>query len=107
LNSIVPTEQSGFRPNCLVSTRVLSIVQQVQNNLDANEPTLSLYIDYKKAYDRMWHTALIVKLHRSRMRIALLKVVYSWLFTRKAFALHGELVTKEFSISIGFPKEAS
>jgi hypothetical protein len=52
-NSILPIEQSGFRPSCLIATRILSILQEVHNNLDANVPTLSVYVDYKQAYDRV------------------------------------------------------
>ncbi|CAF3209572.1 unnamed protein product [Rotaria socialis] len=63
LNSIIPVEQSGFRPNCSIPTRVLSIYQEIQNNLVANVPTLSIYVDYQKAYDKVWHAALIVKLN--------------------------------------------
>jgi len=28
----------------------------------SNIPTLAIYVDYKKAYDRVWHTALLTKL---------------------------------------------
>lgn len=56
----------GFRPNCLIPTRVLSIFQEIQNNLAGNLPTLSIYVDYHKAYDKVWNAALIVKLSRLR-----------------------------------------
>ncbi|CAF4697771.1 unnamed protein product, partial [Rotaria magnacalcarata] len=52
-NLLVPLEQSGFRPKCLLPTRVLSIYQEVKNNMAANIPTLALYVDYQKAYDRV------------------------------------------------------
>ncbi|CAM4975916.1 unnamed protein product [Rotaria socialis] len=44
LNSIIPVEQSGFRPNCSIPTRVLSIYQEIQNNLAVNVPTLYIYM---------------------------------------------------------------
>ena len=47
-NNIVPAEQSGFHPGCLLSTRVLSIYQEVRNKLAANVPTLAVYVDYQK-----------------------------------------------------------
>ncbi|CAM4937220.1 unnamed protein product [Rotaria socialis] len=62
-NHIIPVEQSGFRKGCLLQTRVLSIYQEVKNFLAANVPTLSIYVDYKKAYDKVWHEGLIVKLY--------------------------------------------
>ena len=45
-NNLVPAEQSGFRPDGLFPTRVLSIYQEVRNNTVANIPTLAIYVDY-------------------------------------------------------------
>ena len=45
-NQLIPSEQSGFRPGCLLPTRVLSIYQEVDNNRVANIPTLAIYVDY-------------------------------------------------------------
>ena len=48
-NNLVPAEQSGLRPGCLLPTRVLSIYQEVRNNMATNIPTLAIYVDYQKA----------------------------------------------------------
>ncbi|CAF1370057.1 unnamed protein product [Adineta ricciae] len=58
-NHLVPREQSGFRPGGLLSTRVLSIYQEIKNELAANMPCLALYFDFKKAYDTVWHAGTI------------------------------------------------
>ena len=65
-NQIIPVEQPSFRPRCLLPTRVLSIFQEVKNSMVANIPTLAIYVDYQKAYDQVWHAALITKLWRLR-----------------------------------------
>ena len=54
-NHLVLVEQSAFRQKSLlsISTRVLSIYQEVKNNMAANLPTLAIYVDYQKAYDRV------------------------------------------------------
>ena len=78
-NHIIPVEQSGFRSRCLLSARVLSIFQEVKNNMAASIPTLAVYVDYQKAYDRVWHAVLITKLWRLRIPIYLLKLIISWL----------------------------
>jgi hypothetical protein len=51
-NSLVPHEQSGYR----LSTRVLSIYREMKNNMMANIIILAVYVDYEKAYDKVWHT---------------------------------------------------
>jgi hypothetical protein len=45
----------------------------------ANILILALYVDYQKAYDRVWYAALLVKLCRMEMPIDLLKMIESWL----------------------------
>jgi hypothetical protein len=106
-NQLVPIEQSGFRPNCLLPTRVLSIYQEVKNNMAANVPTLAIYVDYQKAYDRVWHIGLLVKLFRLGMPLGLLKIVASWLKNRRAYVVFGKTSSQEFYIYIGLPQGSS
>ncbi|CAM4775268.1 unnamed protein product [Rotaria magnacalcarata] len=103
----VPPEQFGFRPKCLLSTRVLSIYQEVKNNMAPNIPTLALYVDYQKAYDRVWHAALLCKLEKVSMPLSLLKMTNSWSTDRKAYVEYGEITSKIFSINIGLPPGSS
>ncbi|CAF4830106.1 unnamed protein product [Rotaria socialis] len=106
-NRLVPPEQSGFRPKCLLSTRVLSIYQEVKNNMAPNIPTLALYVDYQKAYDRVWLAALLCKLEKMSMPLNLLKMTNSWPTDRKAYVEYGEIISKIFSINIGLPQGSS
>ena len=106
-NKLVPIEQSGFRPKCLLPTRVLSIYQEVKNNMAANLPTLAIYVDYQKTYDRVWHSVLLVKLWRLGMPIELLKLIKSWLKDRKSYLVFGEKTSKIFDIDIGLPQGSS
>ncbi len=78
------SEPSRFRRGCQLQTRVLSIVQEIQNNLAANAPTLGIHIDYRKAYDMVWHMRLRVKPSRTQMPSEFLKKIRSWLENRKA-----------------------
>ncbi|CAF0942927.1 unnamed protein product [Didymodactylos carnosus] len=104
-NHIIPDEQSDFRSNCLLPTRVLSIFQEV--NFAANIPTLAIFVDYQKAYDNVWHMALIVKLFRLGIPLGLLKIVHSWLSDRKAYVILGDMRSKAFYLYIGLPQASS
>ena len=106
-NRLVPPEQSGFRPKCLLPTRVLSIYQEVKNNLSANAPTLAIYVDYEKAYDRVWHIGLLVKLFRLRIPTSLLKIINSWLENRTAYISFGKEKSMEFRVQVGLPQGSS
>ena len=104
---MVPREQSGFRNKCLLQTRVLSIYQEVKNNLAANVPTLAIYVDYEKAYDRVWHLGLLVKLYRLVIPTSLLKTINSWLENRTAYICFGQEKSKVFKAQVGLPKGSS
>ena len=73
----------------------------------ANLPTLAIYVDYQKAYDRVWHAALLFKLWRFDMPLELLKIIESWLKGRKAYVAFGEKTSKVFVINIGLPQGSS
>ncbi len=76
-NKLVPPEQSGFRPSCLLLTGVLSVSQEVKSNMTANILTLAVDVDYQKAYDKVQYASFLVKLVRMEMPLSLLKLVAS------------------------------
>lgn len=106
-NKLVPSEQSGFRPGGLLPTRVLSIYQEIKNNMSANRPTLAIYVDYQKAYDKVWHKGLIVKLYRLGIPLGLLKLIVSWLNSRRAYVNFGGSNSTVFCTHIGLPQGSS
>jgi hypothetical protein len=106
-NHLVPREQSGFRTNCLLPTRVLSIYQEVKNNLAANAPTLAIYVDYEKAFDLVWHIGLLVKLHRLGIPTRLLKMIHCWLGNRTAYICFGQTKSNVFNVHVGLPQGSS
>lgn len=103
-NHLLPGEQSGFRAGCLLPTRVLSIYQEVRNNLAANAPTLAIYVDYEKAFDLVWHMGLLVKLQRLGIPTSLLKMINSWLDNRTAYISYGQTKSDNFNIGVGLPQ---
>ena len=70
-------------------------------------PTLALYVDYRKAYDMVWHAGLLVKLHDLGMPKALLKMTASWLENRQAYIAFGDKVSEKYKIDIGLPQGSS
>lgn len=73
----------------------------------ADIPTLALYVDYQKTYDRVWHAGLGVKLSRLGMPSSILKMIASWLKDRKACVMFGEKVSETFALHIGLPQGSS
>ncbi len=87
-----------------MQTRVLSIFQEARNNLAGSVPTLGIYIDYRKAYDMVWHEGLIVKLARMQMPPEILKIIICWLKSRTACVTFGKHKSVPFKIRIGLPQ---
>jgi hypothetical protein len=81
--------------------------QEVKNNLAANAPTIAIYVDYDKAYDRVWHMDLLVKFFRLGIPINLLKMLESWLADRTAYVNYGPKKSKMINVRIGLPQESS
>lgn len=73
----------------------------------ANVPILAVYVDYEKAYDKVWHKGLIVKISILGTPTGLLKFITSWLNDRQAYVSFGECKSKAFRTYIGPPQGSS
>ncbi|CAF2260183.1 unnamed protein product [Rotaria magnacalcarata] len=70
-------------------------------------PTLVLCVDYRKAYDTVWHVGLLVKLYDLGIPITLMKMTDSWLGNRQAYIAFGDKVSEKYKIDIGLPQGSS
>ena len=73
----------------------------------ANVPTLAIYVDYQKAYDKVWHKGLLVKLNRKGIPSRVLRLISCWLNDRQAYVVFGESKSKVFRTHIGLPQGSS
>ncbi|CAF5130773.1 unnamed protein product, partial [Rotaria magnacalcarata] len=75
--------------------------------MTANIPTATIYVDYQKAYDKVWHKGLIVKLNRLNISAGLLKLIISWLSDRYAYVVFGSSRSGTFPMHVGLPQGSS
>ena len=62
-NNLLNSNQSGFRPNDSCESQLLSIVHDIYSSFDCH-PSLEvrgIFLDFSKAFDRVWHEGLIYK----------------------------------------------
>lgn len=85
LNNILPNEQFGFRREYSTQHQALRIFQHVKSALKEKQSTGLVLFDIEKAFDRVWHNALIFKLIKYKFPIYLIKIIHNYLNNRNLF----------------------
>ena len=82
-NNLFSIEQHGFRSGRSCTTQLMETVHDWTESLDKKNPVDAAYLDYGKAFDRVPHERLLVKLHAYGIRGKLLDWIRSFLSHRK------------------------
>ena len=61
-NNLINIKQAGFRANHSTEDQVVRVVQSVFDGLQERKRTIMALFDFRKAYDRVWHSALLLKM---------------------------------------------
>ena len=103
-NHIITESQSGFLPGDSTVNQLLCIYNNLCFNWDQGITSQSVYFDISKAFDRVWHRGLILKLESIGIRGRLLDWFRHYLFERKqVVVIKGETSNTEV-ISAGVPQ---
>ena len=65
---ILYNAQYGFRANCSTQHVILDIVNRIQSNMEAGLYSCNVFIDLKKAFDKVDQTVLLCKLSKYGIR---------------------------------------
>lgn len=83
-NDLLYSRQSGFRSNHSTTTTLLSVHDDIHQEIDKNGTGFLLLLDFSKAFDRVSHSKLLQKLSNqfcfSRSAVSLIR---SYLHNRK------------------------
>ena len=79
LNNIITPSESGFLSGESTTNQLLCIYEYLCSNFDKRITTQSVHFDISKAFDRVWHRGLILKLESIGIRGKLLKWFHSYL----------------------------
>ena len=79
-NELISHNQSGFKPGDSCINQLLFITHDIYQSLDDRLETKGVFLDISKAFDKVWHEGLLLKLKQNDN---LLNVITDFLYQRK------------------------
>jgi hypothetical protein len=61
-NGLISSFQSAFRPGHSMATDIARVSDDIRLNMESNEPTILLLLDFSRAIDSVCHGLFILKL---------------------------------------------
>jgi hypothetical protein len=59
-NGLISSFQSGFRPGHSTATAIASVSDDIRLNMESNQPTILVLLDFSKAFDSVCHELFIL-----------------------------------------------
>ena len=82
-NNLITPKQSGFRPGDSCINQLLSITHDIFTSFDNGLEVRGVFLDISKAFDKVWHDALIYKLKQNGIKDKLLCLLLDFLKNRQ------------------------
>ena len=82
--SILVPEQAGFRRYRSTEDQTTHLTQVIEDAFQKQKVTLATFIDFQKAFDKVWKDGLLVKLQRSGIEGNMYRWTKSYLHNRRA-----------------------
>ena len=102
-NNILYPLQHGFRRGRSCETQLIEFIDDLSKNLENNQQIDVHVMDFAKAFDKVFHSLLVHKLHQYGIQGNVNRWINSWLANRKqSVVVEGE--SSEFaSVDSGVP----
>mgnify|MGYP002172651834 CR=1 FL=1 len=83
-NNLISDKQSGFIKGDSTINQLLSITHMIQSafDCDTSKEVRSIYLDISKAFDKVWHSGLIIKLKQNGIKGKMLDKLSNFLTNR-------------------------
>jgi hypothetical protein len=103
-SQFLKNQQFGFRSKHSTTQQILRITETVSIRYNENKSTALTTLDLEKAFDKVWHDALIHKLEMYGFPTYLIKIVFSFLRQRKSFVIINGKKSYRFAVHAGVPQ---
>ena len=101
---LLPNNQSGFREKFRLQTRLLLFLEDLSSVMANSSPTATIFVDFRNAFDMLWHEGCLGKLELMGIPPAYLKWIRAWLENRQAFIEIKGAKSRWFNIERGSPQ---
>ena len=103
-NNILTNCQHGFRCKMSCITQLLEVTEFLTKRYDEGLSTDVIYLDFQKAFDKVPHTRLLLKLHSYGIRGPILAFIYHYLTNRKQRVLINSSYSMWVNVLSGIPQ---
>lgn len=103
-NHIIPHQQFGFRRRHSPSHALLHTYNKIRTSLQSKQTLGLLSFDIEKAFDRVWHAGLIYKLSKLNFPYYIIKIIYSFIQSRKYFVKINSKTSVLKTVNWGVPQ---
>ena len=103
-NNLISPNQSGFRPGDSCVNQLLAITHEIYKSFNEGFEVRGVFLDISKAFDKVWHEGLLLKLKQNGISGNLLKLLRDFLSYRKQrVVLNGQHSSWE-NVNAGVPQ---
>ena len=103
-HKILKSNQHGFRSKLSCETQLLTFIQELHEYLQKGFNTDLIIMDFAKAFDKVPHNRLILKLHYYGIQGSVLNWIQSFLTSRSQQVVIENSVSDTVSVSSGVPQ---
>ena len=103
-NGIIYDSQHGFRGRRSCLTNLLEFMELVSRRLDEGEPVDVVFLDFQKAFDKVPHKRLMLKLRAMGIGGKLWAWIESWLSNRRQRVVIGGVCSEWREVESGVPQ---
>ena len=103
-NNLLNPDQAGFRKNRGTEEQVATVTQYILDGLQKKERTVSIMVDFSRAYDTVWKDGLVAKMARMNIPQCTIKWIRHFLSDRRAFVSWGSTRSRTRIMKEGLPQ---
>lgn len=106
-HNIIPVEQFGFREHHSTTQQLARVIKNIKKSLKNKKSIGMVILDIEKAFDCIWHKALIYKMKKFNFPIILIKMIQSFINNRTSYVQIQQSKSNPYPLPAGVPQGSS